>query len=65
MKKIIFVIGALMLVGCETDYTINQKRHFENSENHIYVTIDSCEYIFIDYGSGSWGSHKGNCKNHK
>jgi hypothetical protein len=28
---------------------------------HI-VIIDSCEYIFVQNGNASWGSHKGNCK---
>ena len=26
------------------------------------VTIDSCEYIKVNNGNASWGSHKGNCK---
>lgn len=26
------------------------------------VVIDSCEYIKINGGNATWGSHKGNCK---
>ena len=26
------------------------------------VVIDSCEYIHIQNGDASWGTHKGNCK---
>lgn len=26
------------------------------------VEIDSCEYIYVPNGNGSWGAHKGNCK---
>ena len=26
-------------------------------------TLEGCEYIVANDGSGKWGSHKGNCKN--
>jgi hypothetical protein len=27
------------------------------------VTYDNCEYIIIENGNGTWGCHKGSCKN--
>lgn len=26
------------------------------------IVVDSCEYLYVQNGNASWGSHKGNCK---
>jgi hypothetical protein len=31
--------------------------------NYRTYTLEGCEYIMVNAGSLTWGSHKGNCKN--
>lgn len=47
--------------------TTNQPRNIEVEFSTIPLTvvvIDSCEYLYGPWGSGTVLSHKGNCKNH-
>jgi hypothetical protein len=65
----IFIVLLLFLVSCLPETNPNQKYvalqwSYAEGSNWPYqtVVIDSCEYIFVQNGSASWGSHKGNCK---
>jgi hypothetical protein len=37
----------------------SEKVYFDKA---LVLEIDSCEYLYIPSGNGSWGAHKGNCK---
>lgn len=61
------------VTGCETqkeNHTIPVPNYMEldntseyyNQHYRVY-TLEGCEYIKVDVGNTSWGSHKGNCKN--
>ena len=66
-KKIAYLLLATILISCEQGSlktevlkkSVNQELDGQNIE---IVIIDSCEYIYIDNGNATWGSHKGNCK---
>jgi hypothetical protein len=73
MKKII-VAALILFSGCKEPnktsiQNIPENVLDNNSENYdqqyrIY-TFEGCEYIVVDISNRRWGSHKGNCKNHK
>lgn len=33
------------------------------TQRYSIYTLEGCEYIKVDVGNTTWGSHKGNCKN--
>ena len=39
----------------------NTSRYYD--QNYTTYTLEGCEYIKVDVGNTTWGSHKGNCKN--
>lgn len=79
MKHILLCLSALMFVSCtekssvkdpfgaESESRVNSREldstsEYEYTRYHIY-TLEGCEYIMVNAGSATWGSHKGNCKN--
>lgn len=65
MKKLIILLS-LALVSCET--TVPQstikKLKIEGIPFKVYE-IGDCEYIVLENGNATWGSHKGDCHNPK
>lgn len=65
MKKLIIIVSILTLSSCsipnvketETNYIINKV----NTSLKIIV-VDSCEYLYGDWGYSSVLTHKGDCK---
>ena len=54
---------AVIFYGCEGN--VEQKLtpyRLSGGMDVEIVIIDSCEYIKINGGNATWGSHKGNCK---
>lgn len=64
MKKIMLIefVAALLLTGC----CYAPMKESPTIEGYELVTIDSCEYLKQENGSGYQGygyfSHKGNCR---
>ena len=72
MRKIIIILLLLSVVSCreepitvkpESSRDVLSKNHTLYSHKVTEVTYDGCEYIIIENGNRTWGSHKGNCKN--
>lgn len=71
MRKIIAILLLLSVESCnqappsklETSMDVLSKNHTLYSRQVTEVTYEGCEYIIIENGNGTWGSHKGNCKN--
>jgi hypothetical protein len=56
------LLSTLFSCGFETNVE-SKETDFKIFGNKIKVIeIDNCEYVFIENGQSSWGSHKGNCK---
>lgn len=63
MKKLIPMLLALILAGCETKNVSVQPTDVTiNGVTINLIVIDSCEYIGYIAGNASYLSHKGNCK---
>lgn len=71
----LFIIFVALLIFCKDiaqDLDQNKKyvklKYYSNSSceasfrEYETVVLDSCEYVYVTAGPGSWGSHKGNCK---
>lgn len=69
MKKLLIAVMLLTLVSCDetnleakeakiTGYFINANR-----EPLDVITVDGCQYLYGDWGSGSVLTHKGDCNN--
>lgn len=66
MKKLFIAVMLFTLASCyepnvevkSTGYVINPGR-----EPLDVVTVDGCQYLYGDWGSGSVLTHKGNCTN--
>ena len=57
------LLVAVIFCGCEGN--VEQKStpyRLSGGVDVEIVIIDSCEYIKINGGNATWGSHKGNCK---
>lgn len=57
------MLVAVVFCGCEGN--VEQKStpyKLSGGADVQIVIIDSCEYIKINGGNATWGSHKGNCK---
>jgi hypothetical protein len=57
------LLVAVIFYGCEGN--VEQKStpyRLSGGVDVQIVVIDSCEYIKINGGNATWGSHKGNCK---
>ena len=61
--------------GCEGNVNVSNQQtpvpdkmkldntsEYHNQHYKVY-TLEGCEYIRVDSGRSTWGSHKGNCKN--
>lgn len=62
---VIMMLAFCSLYGCEKPQNDIQYETlpYTLEYSHIdLITIDSCEYIRINNGYRTWGSHKGNCK---
>ena len=58
------LLAVVFLVSC-TDGEIAKRKQLKEVfafSNIEVIVIDSCEYIYVPNGNGSWGAHKGNCK---
>jgi hypothetical protein len=70
MKKLILYVVFCILSCSNGPRDLSKTVYIENpnivwagnSYSYQTVVIDSCEYVYIDMGYASWGSHKGNCK---
>ena len=69
------LVGLLVVIGCKPDnykdphqdtsasrYELDSTSEYYDRNYRTY-TLEGCEYIVTNGGSGKWGSHKGNCKN--
>lgn len=57
-----------MLISCtepNVPKTSTQYNVIKNYNPLDLVVIDSCEYLFGEWGNATVLTHKGNCKNHK
>jgi hypothetical protein len=57
------LLVAVFIYGCKGN--VEQKSILYKLSGGLdveIVVIDSCEYIKINGGNATWGSHKGNCK---
>ncbi len=67
MKKLLFSLLAISLVGCDFAPNVESKEtnfNYGNGNTLKVFTIDSCEYLGNMYGGGNdILTHKGNCKN--
>ena len=43
-------------------YELDSTSKYYDQHYRVY-TLEGCEYIKVDVGNTTWGSHKGNCKN--
>lgn len=41
---------------------LDNTSEYYNQQYRVF-TLEGCEYIKVDVGNTTWGSHKGNCKN--
>jgi len=57
------LLVAVIFCGCEGNVKPTLTPYILDGGlgDKIFV-IDSCEYIKIEGGNATWGSHKGNCK---
>jgi hypothetical protein len=72
MKKLLVIFLLLTGTSCrvepttikrETSDTVLSMNHAFYSRTVTKVNYEGCEYIVIDNGNATWGSHKGNCNN--
>lgn len=64
---------AFVVTSCEGNVQVSTQSNSDRMEldntseyyNQQYrvFTLEGCEYIKVDVGNTTWGSHKGNCKN--
>lgn len=62
MKYLILLLP--LLAACETNVSRTETEHKIEGQPVDIIIIDGCEYLYIHAGNASWGTHKGNCKNH-
>lgn len=74
---ILAALVIFMFTGCVDKKTIDEQVQLKRdlysreldstskyyNQNYRVYTLEGCEYIKVDVGNTSWGSHKGNCKN--
>ena len=68
MKKLIYIILSLLLISCTEPNVPKTSTQYNIIKNYTpldLVIIDSCEYLFGEWGNATVLTHKGNCKNHK
>jgi hypothetical protein len=68
MKNLIKIsLIILTLNSCEkVNVQVKETKYKLNEENNLKeVIIDSCQYLYGDWGQATVLTHKGNCKNHK
>jgi len=68
MKKLIKIsLIILILSSCEkVNVQVKETKYKVNEQNNLKeVIIDSCQYLYGDWGHATVLTHKGNCKNHK
>jgi hypothetical protein len=53
------LVGVMMLCGCDSEYTREEKTTLGNG----IVVVEGCEYIVCPNSYGRSYTHKGNCKN--
>ena len=56
------VAVAVITISCQTNVETKTTPFMIEGMGVDVFTIDSCEYIRVNSGNGTWGSHKGNCK---
>jgi hypothetical protein len=68
MKKLIKIsLIILILSSCEkVNVQVKETKYKVNEQNNLKeIIIDSCQYLYGDWGQATVLTHKGNCKNHK
>lgn len=65
MRKLIIMLTASIMVSCDNVAPDERLLKDNGVCPYVVTVIDNCEYIVFKCGTASWGSHKGNCKNHK
>jgi hypothetical protein len=68
MRKLIYTVSTLILISCSESNvpkTSTQYKVIGGYNPLDLVIIDSCEYLFGEWGNATVLTHKGNCKNHK
>ena len=64
-NKIYLILIAFIFFGCNEVNTPIKNSGFvisEGTDPLRLVEIDSCEYLYADWGNASLLTHKGNCK---
>lgn len=57
------LLVAVIFCGCEGNVKPTSTPYILDGGLGVKIfVIDSCEYIKIEAGNATWGSHKGNCK---
>jgi len=57
------LLVAVIFCGCEGNVESKSTPYLLDGGLSVKIfVIDSCEYIKIEGGNATWGSHKGNCK---
>jgi hypothetical protein len=57
------LLVAVIFCGCEGNVKPTSTPYILDGGLGVKIfVIDSCEYIKIEGGNATWGSHKGNCK---
>lgn len=74
---ILAALAIFMVTSCVNKETIDEQvqlkrdlysreldstSEYYNRQYKIY-TLEGCEYVVVNFGNPTWGSHKGNCKN--
>lgn len=68
MKKLLLILAVLVLYSCTESNVVKQKTEYvvrSGGYNVQIIVMDSCEYLYGDWGNATVLTHKGNCKNHK
>lgn len=68
MRKLLLILTALALYSCQEPNVVKEKTEYvvrTGGYNVQIIVMDSCEYLYGDWGNATVLTHKGNCKNHK
>lgn len=58
------LIFVLLIAGCkEKTVSVTDTGEMWGYTSIDVIEFDGCEYVHFGSGEGSWGAHKGNCKN--
>ncbi len=59
---IVYLLPLIFFCSCEDKVEQKSTTKLLGGSKVEIVIFDNCEYIDVNRGQASWGSHKGNCK---